>query len=195
MQIEIEAKFTDIDIDRMREKLSEAGATLTHPERLMRRHNFDQPDGKNAWVRVRDEGDKVTLTYKRTFERTLHGTKEINLVVDDFVRASEFLEAIGLTGKAIQETKRESRSLNECEITIDTWPWIPTFIEIEGPTEGAVRAVASALELDWDKAMHGSVETVYQQHYAVTEEEVDRWPSIAFVPVPEWLEKVRKVVE
>ncbi len=192
MEIEIEAKFTDIDKEEMRTRLRQLGAILVHPERLMKRVNFNQENGKNAWVRVRDEGDKITLTYKRTFERTLHGTQEINLTVDDFQRATEFLEAIGLTGKAIQETKREAWTLDGCDITLDTWPWIPPFIEIEGPTEQAVRAAASLLGLDWERAMHGSVETVYQQQYRVTEEEVDSWPSITFTPVPDWLEKVRK---
>jgi adenylate cyclase class 2 len=197
MQTEIEAKFTDIDIDRMREKLSKAGAMLTHPERLMKRKMFDYEDDRlnkihNGWIRVRDEGDKVTLSYKELRDRSLHGTKEISVIVDGFDNTCYFFEAIGLKARAYQETKRESWSLMECEVTIDTWPWIPPFVEIEGPTERAVRAVASALELDWDEAMYGSVETVYQQHYAVTEEEIDHWPSITFVPVPEWLERVRK---
>lgn len=192
MQTEIEAKFTDIGIDRMREKLSQAGATLVHAERLMRRHIFHLPDGENAWVRVRDEGDKVTMTYKHTAERTLHGTKEVDLIVDDFVRATEFLEAVGLRQKSIQETKRETWSLKECEVTIDTWPWVPTCSEVEGPTEEAVRAVASMLELDWSKALQGGIEPLYQRYYAVTEEEVRSWSSMTFGPVPEWLEKVKK---
>lgn len=108
MQTEIEAKFTDIDTAAMRRKLNEVGAKLTHPERLMRRSNFDVVAGNKDWVRVRDEGDKVTLTYKRLVDRTLYGTKEINLTVDSFDRAVEFMQAIGLKGKAIQETKRET---------------------------------------------------------------------------------------
>jgi len=30
-----------------------------------------------------------------------------------------------------QETRREKWMLDDAEVTIDTWPWIPTFIEIE----------------------------------------------------------------
>ena len=40
--------------------------------------------------------------------------------------------------------------------------------------------------------MHGSVETVYQRHFDVTEEEVDKWKSIIFIDIPNWLEKKRK---
>ena len=48
------------------------------------------------------------------------------------------------------------------EVTIDTLPWVPTFVEFEGSTEKLVKEVASDFGFDWDKAMHGSVETIYQ---------------------------------
>lgn len=183
MQTEIEAKFTDIDLEVMREC-------------LMRRINFDwasdRLDEQRAWVRVRDEGDKVTMTYKRVLDRTLHGTKEVNLTVDGFDSACQFLEAIGMVKRVLQETKRETWEFRGCEITLDTWPWVPPFIEIEGATEEAVRAAAHALELPWERAMHGSVETVYQQHFDITEREFDHWPSISFIPVPDWLEVKRR---
>ncbi len=194
MQTEIEAKFTDIDMDAMRARLKELGATLVYPERLMKRVNYDFKAGGNAWVRIRDEGDRVTMTFKRVLDRTLHGTQEVNLVVDSFERAGEFLDAIGMTGKSLQETKRELWTLDGCEVVLDTWPWVPPFIEIEGPTEEVVRAVADKLGMDWSGALYGSVEVVYQQHYDVTEEEIDYWPSIAFIPVPDWLEKKRKKI-
>jgi adenylate cyclase class 2 len=191
MQTEIEAKFPDIDVEKLRLKLKEKGAVLEHAELLMRRKNYDFPDGalekESGWVRVRDEGDKVTLSYKQLKDRTLHGTKEVNVIVDDFDRTCQFLEAIGLKAKAFQETKREKWKYKEVEITIDTWPWVPTFVELEGPTEQAVRDAASALGCDWDRAMHGSVETIYQMHYDFTEHEIDSWESITFIPEPEWL--------
>ncbi len=192
MQTEIEAKFPDIDTEQLRKLLREVGAMCVQPERLMKRINFNGPTGDNAWLRVRDEGDRVTMTYKRTFERTLHGTKEIEVIVDDFARAVELLEAMGLSGKALQETKRETWEWKDCSLTIDTWPWIPSFMEIEGPTEEVVREVAAALGFDWNDALFGSVENVYQRHYAITEEEFDACPSIAFGPVPDWLERVKR---
>lgn len=80
MQTEIEAKWLNIDIDLMRNKLEKNGAQLVHPERQMRRCTFDFPDKKlhqvNGWVRVRDEGDKVTLSYKQLNDRSLHGNME-----------------------------------------------------------------------------------------------------------------------
>src|SRR3989344_4191930 len=197
METELEAKFLDIDKEALRNKLKEIGAKLIYPERLMKRNVFDYPDERlekeGAWVRVRDEGDnKITLSYKRLVDRTLQGTKEITLDVNSFDTMTSFLLAIGLKQDAYQETKREKWELNGSEITIDTWPWIQSFIEIESPTEDKLKKISGDLGFDWSQAMHGSVETAYQRYYDVTEQEIDGWESITFVPVPDWLEVKRK---
>ena len=143
MQTEIEAKFTDINVELLRGKLEELGAKLVHPERIMRRRNYDFLDGKlestSAWVRVRDEGNKITMSYKQNKDDSLHGTVEVNISVDDFDATHDFLEALGVIQKSYQETKRECWLMDEVEITIDTWPWIPSFVELEGPSEEAVK--------------------------------------------------------
>ncbi len=193
MEVELEAKFLDVDKDDLRKKLKDIGAKLVYSERLMKRNVFDYPDEQlekeGAWIRVRDEGDnKITLSYKRLVDRTLQGTKEITLGVSSFDIMTSFLLAIGLKQDAYQETKREKWELDGSEITIDTWPWIPTFVEIESPTEEKLMKMAKDLGFDWSAAMHGSVETAYQKYYKVTEQEVDSWESITFIPVPDWLE-------
>ena len=197
MQTEIEAKFLNINPDEIRLKLKEIGAIMKYPERLMKRKVFDYTDERlrkeGAWVRVRDEGDnKITLSYKKLVDRTLHGTKEITLDVSNFETMCDFLQACGLDSKSYQETKREKWILGKSEITIDTWPWIPTFIEIESENEEEIHKVTNLLELDWGKALHGSVETAYQDLFDVTEDEIDNWEEITFIPVPDWLEIIRK---
>ncbi len=191
METEIEAKFPDIDPDAFRAKLKALGATLEHPEILMRRKTFDYLGNRlektGSWVRVRDEGDKITLSYKRLDDRTLHGTKELVVVVSDFEKACDLITAIGLEAKSYQETKREKWVLDGVEVTIDTWPWIPTFVELEGPSEKSVRTVAEKLGFQWSGAMFGSVEGVYQMHYDFTDSEIDHWEEITFVPAPDWL--------
>lgn len=196
MEIEIEAKFLDIDAGVLREALKKCNATLVHDECLMRRKNFDHTDGRleeiGGWIRVRDEGDKTTLTYKQLVDRTIEGTKEIEVVVDGFDKTCDFLLAIGMDNKSYQETKRERWEFDGVEVTIDTWPWIPTFVELEGGSEEKLKKVAEKLGLDWAKAMHGSVETAYQACYNVSEAEIDSWETITFMPVPDWLEIRRK---
>ena len=191
MNTEIEAKWLDCEHDDMRRKLRSCGAALQQQERLMARRVFDYPDKRlekiNGWVRVRNEGDKTTLSYKQLNDRTIHGTKEVTVIVDDFEATSSFLESIGMKSYSYQETRRESWKIGDVEIELDTWPWIPPFIEIEAPNEKSLVAVAAKLGLDYSRALHGSVETAYQAVYDVTEEEVDNWEEITFSEIPDWL--------
>jgi len=196
MQTEIEAKWLNADITEMRKRLTSAGATLITPERLMVRSVYDYTDKRlekiGGWIRVRNEGDKITLSYKQLNDRTLHGTKEVTVIVDEFENTCIFLKSIGLEQNSFQETKRESWKLGDTEIEIDTWPWIPSFIEIEAKNEDTLREVADLLGLDYTLALHGSVETAYQAVYDVSEEEIDNWPEIRFIETPDWLESKRK---
>ena len=68
MNQEYEVKFLDIDIPKLEKKLEEIGAEKVG-EFFYRRISFDFPDlslnAKGAWVRLRDEGDRVTMTWKR----------------------------------------------------------------------------------------------------------------------------------
>ena len=121
-------------------------------------------------------------------------SKEITDVVEvnDFENACELLLDIGLVQKSYQETKREKWALDGNEITIDTWPWIPSFIELESKNEKSLRAVVKKLGLKFENALHGSVENAYQNDFDVTEDEIDSWESITFIRTPRWLEKKRK---
>jgi adenylate cyclase class 2 len=190
MQPEIEAKFLQVDHDALRAKLTMLGATCAHPMRLMKRKGYDFSDNrlreeKNGWVRVRDEGDKITMSYKQLNNRELDGTHEVQLVVDSFAAADAFLRALGLESHTYQETKRE--------IELDLWPWTKPYVEIEGPDESTLRTLAGKLGLDWSAVCHGSVEIVYRGEYDVTDEDINIIPVITFEkPIPEYLEKRRR---
>lgn len=196
MQTEIEAKWLNIDISEMRRRLKAIGAILVTPERLMVRSVFDYPDKRlekiSGWIRVRDEGDKITLSYKQLHDRTLHGTQEVSVVVDDYENTRSLLESIGLRQYSAQETKRESWRLGNVEIELDTWPWIPSFIEIEADNESNLFEVAESLKLDRKAALYGSVEVAYQAVYDVSEEEIDNWEEIRFIDTPDWLSQKAK---
>ena len=120
METEIEAKFLDIDPIAVRAKLKALGAALIYPEVLMKRKVFDHPTNKQSdWLRVRDEGDKITMSYKKVIDRTVHGTKEVTIEVSNFDDACAILAAAQLTPKSHQETRRETWKLDDAEIMID----------------------------------------------------------------------------
>lgn len=195
METEIEAKFLAVNHEGLRTLLIKSGAKRTHANRLMRRKNFDYPDKRlekiGGWIRVRDEGDKVTLSYKQLNDRTLHGTKEINIDVSDFERTCELLSAIGLISFGYQESKRESWDLDGVEIDLDEWPWIKPFAEVEADTEEQLKQACRKLGLNLGDAVHGSVEIAYQAEYGVTDTEIYSIPEMRFGLAPEWLEERR----
>lgn len=195
MKTEIEAKFLDIDPTVVRSHLEQYGATLMYPEVTARQKVFDYPDFKldqqASWLRLREENGEVTLTLKRWEKEGIEGMKEITLKVDSFDAAEQMLLAIGMTVKSTQVKKRELWRFGDTELMIDTWPWIPTFLEIEAPTENDVKEMARLLGMDWDKAMFGGVARIYAKYFAIENEEIDRCPNIEFSDTPDWLEKKR----
>lgn len=170
MQAEIEVKFCQIDIDDMRARLERAGAVCEQPMRLMRRVNMETEWQKNhmAFLRVRDEGDKVTLTYKQRSDHKaskIDSTKEVEVEVSDFDKTIEIFRLSDLPPITYQESRRETWKLDDVEVVIDEWPWIKPYIEIEGPSEASVRAAAAKLELDWSDVMIAQIDYVYALEY------------------------------
>ncbi len=167
MKTEIEVKFLSINHDSIRDKLKSINATCVHPMRNMRRITIDTPDmkTKNAYIRVRDQGDKVVITYKQFDSLSLHGAKEIEMTVDNFESAVEFFNTIGLPHGSYQESKREEWKIGDVEVVLDEWPWLDTYIEIEGPSEDEVKDIASKLGLNWDQAVFGDVMSAYKAQY------------------------------
>ena len=190
MKNEIEAQFLDINKEAIRKKLNDIGAKLEKPEVLMRRTVFYT--GEHSFARVRDEGDKIVMTYKNVSDdHSILGTKEVNIVVNDYNDAILFLQGCGLKIKAKQETKREMWTYGKVEICIDTWPWIPSFIEVEGPSEEKVWETAALLGFNKEQAKFGSVDLAYNHYYGVECDEVNlRTPIITFECEPaKWVDR------
>ena len=196
MKPEIEAKFLNVDFDDIRAKLIRLGAKCITPMRMMRRVVFDHQDDRlrseHAWVRVRDEGDKITLTYKQTEEKSFGGAKEIELQIDNYEKALDFFVAIGMKQLSDQETMRETWRLGDAEVVLDEWPWLNPFIEIEAATKTEVQTIANNLGLAWSDAVFGSVTTAYRLQYpAITaDDHISKIERIKFdEPMPEWFTK------
>src|SRR5277367_6013801 len=121
METEYEAKFLDIDKDEVRGRLTAAGATLARPEFLQKRWVFELPAEKhsrNNFMRVRDEGGIITMTWKEFAGTEIDNPQEIELVVDSFDKAVEMLKQIGCKPSSYQETRRELWHLGDAKITI-----------------------------------------------------------------------------
>jgi len=184
MHTEYEATFIPVDKTALRKVLKTSGATLIRPEFLQKRTVFALPKGhelKGSWARVRDEGTQITMSVKVVDGDKIENQKEVCLHVDDFLEAESFLNILGCKKKAHQETLRELWRLNDVEITIDTWPFLDTFAEIEGCGESEVRRISEHLGFDWSRAKFCAVDTLYSEKYKISPSVInDQTPLIVF---------------
>lgn len=183
MQIEFEATFQNIEKDEARKMLKKAGAKLARPEFLQRRVNFDVPADvvKNSWMRVRDEGDKITMSIKKNDGPTIREQQEICLEVSDFDEAIKFLKTLGFREKSYQETKRELWMLGDVEVTIDEWPFLEPFVEVEAKSEEAVKNTCQKIGLDYKKALFCPITVLYSMKYSIPCRQIDcDIPKITF---------------
>lgn len=192
MNTEIEVKFLNVNFDDLRVKLHELGAMCTQPMRNMRRAIFatDTMDQqRNAYIRVRDEGHRTTVTYKQFDELSLTGAKEIETTVGDFEAMVAIMQKTGINQRAYQESRRETWMLDGTEVVLDEWPWLNPFIEIEGHSEEAVKATAALLGFKWSDAVFGAVTQAYEAQYLNTDAtEIIMLAEIMFDhPLPEIL--------
>lgn len=173
MKTEYEAKFLNVDIDVIRTRLKELDVVLEKSMRLMRRVTIDTAEmkKKNAFVRVRDEGDRTTITYKQFDALSADGAKEYEVVVSDFEEAVALLAAAGLQQGSFQESKRETWRLGDVEIMIDEWPWLAPYIEIESTSVEQVKDFSEKLGFNWNDAVFGDVMAAYRAEYPHLKEE------------------------
>lgn len=168
METEYEAKFLDIDKDEVRSRLSAAGAELKRPEFLQKRWVFELPEVKrsrNNFMRVRDEGGTITMTWKEFAGTEIDNPKEIEIIVDSFDKAVEILTQIGCVPSSFQESYRELWHLGDAKITIDTLPFYPPFAEVEGASEEIVREASLKTDFDYSKALFCGVSKLFKTKY------------------------------
>jgi adenylate cyclase class 2 len=169
---EIEVKFLNIDSVLMESKLEAIGAKKIF-EKLYKRRIFDYPDlrlnKKGAWIRLRDEGEKITLTYKerigmKTFDGKTNddSMEEIEINVNDFEKTAEMLNKIGFIEKFYQENKRIRYQLNDIEFDIDFWPQLDPYLEIEAPSWEKIDEAIKLLELNPEDKRIFSTTQIYK---------------------------------
>lgn len=167
MNTEIEERVLEIDKDKVIAKLEELGAKKIgdwHQKRYV--YDFI-PKRENEWIRLRTNGKETTLTYKNIESKDISGTKELEIVVSDFEETNQLLKIMGYTPRSFQENLRTRYYLDHIELDIDTWPLIPTYLEIEGNSEEDVKRVEKLLELNESKVTTMNCQDIYLEEYGI----------------------------
>ena len=86
------------------------------------------------------------------------------LEVSDMDKCGELLRQIGLEAMRKLEKYRHTFELDGVTIDIDTWPKIPTYVEVEGPSVKSLQKACDKLDLDWEKRFDGDAREVFR-HY------------------------------
>jgi adenylate cyclase class 2 len=164
MQTEIEVKILEINVDEVISRLDALGAKKIG-EKMQRRFVYDfNPKRENSWIRLRTDGNKTTLTVKEIHNDGIDGTKELEIVVDDFEKTNHLLEKLEYIAKGYQENRRISYVLDNVEIEIDFWPLIPPYMEIEAKTALEVEAMVKKLGFDVSQSTSINTKKVYKKY-------------------------------
>ena len=183
MPIEFEAKFLDIDVKALRHKLKEIGATEVHPMKKYIRSVYYMCDPKiQGYMRIRDEGGKVFITSKNYAKNKDFPEEHEIAIEEDFNKAMQLFDSIGMTKKAFQESYREKWKHELAhEITFDTVPGLPTYMEVDCETEEKLNKMIDLLKLDKAKMRHGAFDRTYNEYYDIDRDVINnQTPFLTF---------------
>ena len=172
---EIEVKYLNVDKGLLEAKLLEIGAEKVG-DIFLRHVAFDYPDYRldkdNSWIRLRDEGDKIVLAFKKRLGVTSQdgstndeGMEEIEVIVDSYTEAKSFLTKIGLIEKHGEAQKKRSKwKMGDFTFDIDTIALVPTYLEIEAGSWEEIDEIAKKLDLNPENSKICSAQQLYMMY-------------------------------
>lgn len=168
---EFETQVLDIDEEKTIKKLKELGAVESE-EIFQRRYVYNIENDPNnvtvgRWIRLREAAGKSKLTYKNRTSNDIDGTEEIEVDIGNFDEAAKILDKLNeFKDIFYQENRRKIFTLGDIEFTIDTWPMIPKYLEIESNSEENVKKGLKLLELEGKDVGHIGCIAIYN-HYGI----------------------------
>lgn len=123
----------------------------------------------NKWIRVRETNGKTTITIKHILapnikENNIQNVMETEMEVPSIKEANNILEQLGFAFRNYQEKYRISYNINGVQIDIDSWPLIPTYIEIENDSVEKIKEVLKQLNLDKHEIVSCNTVEVYKKY-------------------------------
>ena len=123
-------------------------------------------NNSKKWIRLRKTNKKTTLTVKHILadnDTNIQQITETEMEVPSIKEANDLLRALGYSHKCYQEKKRISYVLNNHTIDIDTWPGLPTYMEIEGEDEEDINSILNLLGYSIKDTVSCTVDEVYKK--------------------------------
>ena len=130
----------------------------------------------NKWVRLRSTNGKTTITIKHILnpkiqkenedgiQKVMENEMENEMEVPSIEEGNSILEQLGFSYRNYQEKQRATYSIDGVEVDIDTWPLIPTYVEIENDSEELIRATINKLGLQNHEIVSCNTAKVYEKY-------------------------------
>lgn len=149
---ELEVRILEVDSEKLFKVLESLGAERIFDGELAS-YYYDRDGEFNTGeksLRVRREGNEVFLAFKHHLTHDiLKDATEHEVLVSDLDTTRKILESLGFSCSLKTRKFRVSYKLDDCRIEFDSYQdaqsFIPTFIEIEGPSEDSILSVAAKL--------------------------------------------------
>jgi len=145
MPKEYEYRFNTYNKKDIISKLKELGAKYfgTFKFKVM---VFVDHNNSEKYIRVRDEGHRVTMTVKNNLTDKFPIENEV--IISDFNEGINILLAVGCKKKYYYEKYREIWNLKNSEIIFDMGPGIPELMEVESIKKKELDDICKKLDLD-----------------------------------------------
>ncbi len=168
MNKEIEIRILNIDKDKFIKEILSLGAKKDS-DFLQRRYTYDfNPVDKHKWIRLRTNDKKTTITIKEVVDKkSMSGTNELEIEVSDFNKTNLVLEKLGYNHRNYQENYREIYYLDDVEISIDSWPLIPAYVEFESKSEEKINSLLEKLSYKKENLTTLDVTSIYNDIYDI----------------------------
>ena len=129
--LEYEIRVYDISERKIKKLIKEKGGKLINKKKIMPIITYHHPlKKKDSYIRIRDEGKQITMTIKTKLNTKYKVEREVE--IDNIEEGDAILKFLGCKKKYTVEKIRETYVLPGAkEIVFDSYPGIPTYLEID----------------------------------------------------------------
>ena len=118
---------------------------------------------KHSWGRVRTDGRKTTITVKRFRGKHLP-MDEHEIVTDNFEEAVKLMSRMTRSRIFYFENERDRYELDGATITLDKWPRVPLFMEIESRSMGHAKELYKKLGIKGEMVGNATIDSIFKRY-------------------------------
>jgi len=165
MPKEYEYRFKDYNKKEITTKLKELGAKYfgTFKFRVV---VFIDQNNSEKYIRIRDEGHRVTMTVKNNLTDKFPIENEV--IIHDFDEGINIMLQLNCRKKYYYEKYREIWNYKKSEIIFDTNPGIPELMEVESGTKKELDILCKKLDLNIKNYQGFSNNTRYNDLFGIS---------------------------